>query len=90
MIAFLGGYKTEIDLRAIQSRHAVVTGSRLRGRSLWDKQRIRDIVERVAWPFYADGRMVPVIDTTFPLVEARQAHERMHSGKHIGKVMLLP
>jgi putative PIG3 family NAD(P)H quinone oxidoreductase len=90
MIAFLGGYKTEIDLRTIQSRHAVVTGSRLRGRSLWDKQRIRDIVERVAWPFYADGRMVPVIDSTFPLVEARQAHERMHSGKHIGKVMLLP
>jgi len=90
MIAFLGGYKTEVDLRMIQSRHAVVTGSRLRGRSLWDKQRIRDIVERVAWPFYADGRMVPVIDSTFPLVEARQAHQRMQSGKHIGKVMLLP
>jgi NADPH2:quinone reductase len=90
MIAFLGGYKTEVDLRMIQSRHAVVTGSRLRARSLWDKQRIRDIVERAVWPFYADGRMVPVIDSTFPLIEARQAHERMQSGKHIGKVMLLP
>jgi NADPH2:quinone reductase len=31
-----------------------------------------------------------VIDSTFPLAEARQAHERMHSGKHIGKVLLLP
>jgi len=90
MIAFLGGYKTEIDLRMIQSRHAVVTGSRLRARSPWEKQRIRDVVERAVWPFYESGEMVPVIDSTFPLTEARQAHERMHSGQHIGKVMLLP
>jgi len=90
MIAFLGGVKTEIDLRMIQAKHAVLTGSRLRPRSLWEKQRIRDVVERAVWPFYADGRMVPVIDSKFPLVEARQAHERMRSGKHIGKVMLVP
>jgi NADPH2:quinone reductase len=90
MIAFLGGTKTEVDLRVIQGRHLVVTGSRLRGRPMWEKQRLRDAVERAAWPLYASGQMVPVIDSTFPLAEARQAHERMHSGKHIGKVMLLP
>ncbi len=67
----------------------MLTGSRLRPRSLWDKQRIRDIVERAVWPFYANGQMVPVIDSTFPLAQARQAHERLQSGKHIGKVMLV-
>jgi putative PIG3 family NAD(P)H quinone oxidoreductase len=90
MIAFLGGMKTEIDLRVIQVKHAVLTGSRLRPRSLWEKQRIRDAVERAVWPFYASGQMVPVIDSKFPLAEARQAHERLQSGKHIGKIMLVP
>ena len=42
------------------------------------------------WPLYATGKAVPVIDMTFPLAQARQAHERMHSGKHIGKVLLTP
>jgi len=90
MIAFLGGHSTQVDLRMIQSKHAVVTGSRLRSRSHWEKQRIRDIVERAVWPFYASGAAVPVIDSKFPLAEARQAHERMQSGKHIGKVLLIP
>ena len=90
MIAFLGGHTTQVDLRQIQARHAVVTGSRLRPRSAWEKQRIRDVVERAVWPFYAAGKMVPVIDSKFPLAEARQAHERMQSGKHIGKVLLVP
>jgi putative PIG3 family NAD(P)H quinone oxidoreductase len=90
MIAMLGGSQTQIDLRTIQAKHLVVTGSRLRSRSHWDKQRIRDVVEKSVWPLYSSGKAVPVIDSTFPLAEARKAHERMHSGKHIGKVLLLP
>ncbi len=90
MIAFLGGHMTQVDLRQIQAKHAVVTGSRLRPRSNWEKQRIRDAVEKAVWPFYGTGQAVSVIDSKFPLAEARQAHERMHSGKHIGKVMLVP
>jgi NADPH2:quinone reductase len=90
MIAFLGGHTTQIDLRAIQSKHAVLTGSSLRPRSIWEKQRIRDAVERAVWPFYASGELVPVIDSKFALADARKAHERMHSGQHIGKVLLCP
>lgn len=90
MIAMLGGSQTQVDLRIIQAKHLVVTGSRLRSRSNWEKQRIRDVVEKSVWPLYATGKAVPVIDSTFPLAQARQAHERMHSGKHIGKVLLTP
>ena len=33
--------------------------------------------------------MRPVIDRTFPLAEAAQAHALLESGEHVGKVVLL-
>jgi NADPH:quinone reductase-like Zn-dependent oxidoreductase len=36
----------------------------------------------------ASGRARPVIDSVFPLAEARAAHERMESGDHFGKIVL--
>jgi NADPH:quinone reductase-like Zn-dependent oxidoreductase len=34
------------------------------------------------------GRAKPVIDTVFPLNEARAAHERMEAGEQVGKIVL--
>jgi NADPH:quinone reductase-like Zn-dependent oxidoreductase len=34
------------------------------------------------------GRAKPVIDTVFPLGEARAAHERMEAGEQLGKIVL--
>jgi NADPH:quinone reductase-like Zn-dependent oxidoreductase len=36
----------------------------------------------------ASGRAKPVVDSVFPLAEARAAHERMESGEHFGKIVL--
>jgi len=36
----------------------------------------------------ASGRLVPVVDEVFPLVEARGAYERMESGRSFGKIVL--
>jgi NADPH:quinone reductase-like Zn-dependent oxidoreductase len=36
----------------------------------------------------ADGRAKPVVDSVFPLAEARAAHERLESGEQFGKVVL--
>ena len=40
-----------------------------------------------AWP---NGVIRPVIDSTFALAVAAQAHRRMESGASIGKILLLP
>ena len=40
------------------------------------------------WPFFAQGKCRPIIDSTFPLREAAAAHARMEEGQHIGKIVL--
>jgi NADPH:quinone reductase-like Zn-dependent oxidoreductase len=41
-----------------------------------------------AYELVTSGRARPVIDSVFPLAEARAAHERMESGEHFGKIIL--
>jgi NADPH:quinone reductase-like Zn-dependent oxidoreductase len=41
-----------------------------------------------AYELVMSGRARPVIDSVFPLAEARAAHERMESGEHFGKIVL--
>jgi NADPH2:quinone reductase len=35
-----------------------------------------------------EGRLKPMIDSIFPLARAADAHRRMESGEHIGKIVL--
>jgi NADPH:quinone reductase-like Zn-dependent oxidoreductase len=41
-----------------------------------------------AYALVADGRARPVVDSVFPLAEARAAHERLEAGEQLGKVVL--
>jgi NADPH:quinone reductase-like Zn-dependent oxidoreductase len=36
----------------------------------------------------ASGRVVPVVDTVFPLADAAAAHERLEAGEQLGKIVL--
>ena len=49
---------------------------------------IADDLRREVWPLLESGRIAPVIDSTYPLAEAAQAHARMESSAHIGKIVL--
>jgi NADPH:quinone reductase-like Zn-dependent oxidoreductase len=40
------------------------------------------------WPFVEEGRLKPVIDSVFPLERAADAHARLESGEHVGKIVL--
>jgi NADPH:quinone reductase len=64
------------------------TGSTLRPRSVAEKAAIARGIEDKVWPLVVAGRIKPVIDSTYPLASAGQAHERMESSLHIGKIVL--
>lgn len=88
-IATQHGVRGEIDLLAVMMKRLVVTGSTLRSRSAAEKAALTAAVERVVWPLIAAGTVRPIVDSTFPLSQAAEAHRRMASSAHIGKILLL-
>ena len=87
-IAFQRGPKTELVIPDIMRRRLTLTGSTLRPRSVAFKTMVADELRRTVWPFVEGGRLKPVIDRTFPLAEAAEAHARMEAGEHVGKIVL--
>lgn len=86
-IAFLRGQKVEIDLQPIMVKRLTLTGSTLRARSVAFKASIARDLEAKVWPLLADGSVRPLIDATYPLAEAVEAHRHMDAD-HIGKIIL--
>jgi putative PIG3 family NAD(P)H quinone oxidoreductase len=87
-IAHLRGAKTELVIPNIMFRRLTLTGSTLRLRSVEFKTMVADEIRSTVWPFVEGGRLKPVIDSTFPLSRAAEAHARMEAGEHVGKIVL--
>jgi len=90
VIGFMEGEPTAtIDLRRVLGRRLTITGSALRPRTVEEKGAIAAALRREVWPLLERGEVAPVIDRTFPLVDAAAAHRLMESGEHIGKIVLV-
>jgi len=87
-IAFLGGSRVEADFQRLMVKRLTWTGSTLRARPDEFKARLAAEVRRHVWPLVESGAMRPVIDRTFPLAAADEAHRRMESSAHVGKIVL--
>ena len=87
-IAFLQGPKVELNFALVMVRRLTITGSTLRPQSDLAKARIADALRREVWPLLEAGRVAPVMDSDFPLDKAAEAHARMESSAHIGKIVL--
>lgn len=87
-IAFLQGPKIELNFAQLMVRRLTITGSTLRPQSDLAKARIaEDLMEKV-FPYLETGRIKPIMDSTFKLDEVVEAHKKMESSKHIGKIVL--
>ena len=88
IIATQGGLKTELNVLPIMMKRLTITGSTLRPRTVEQKAEIaRELLDQ-AWPLLEDGGVSPVIDSVFALDQVREAHQRLESGSHIGKILL--
>ncbi|HYZ24918.1 MAG TPA: NAD(P)H-quinone oxidoreductase [Rhodopila sp.] len=89
MIAFLQGSKVpEFDFLPVMLRRLTITGSTMRPRTTAQKGAIAAALREKVWPVLDAGRCAPVIDATFPLAQAAEAHRLMESSQHIGKIVL--
>lgn len=87
-IASQAGSEVTLPIFRIMMKRALVTGSTLRPRDADEKARLAGEVERVVWPWIAEGKIKPTIDKVFPLQDAGAAHAYLEAGLHVGKVIL--
>ena len=74
------GHDAQVDLRFLFSRQLSLLGSYM-GR--------KSELLRAAQFFFA-GQLRPVVDQTFPLTEAAEAHRRLEARQQFGKIVLVP
>lgn len=80
-----------IDMRTLIQKRGTILGSALRWRSPAEKGVIaRGLLEQV-WPLLpARSPIYPLVDSVHPLADAAKVHEYFDSGRHVGKIVLVP
>jgi NADPH:quinone reductase len=87
-VSFTGAPKATANFANLMRKRLIHTGSTLRPRTIDEKAAIARGIEERVWPLVAAGTIKPVIDSTFPLAKAAEAHARMETSQHIGKIVL--
>jgi NADPH2:quinone reductase len=89
-IAFLSAKpKATANFSKLMVKRLHHTGSTLRPRSNADKAAMVAAIEAKVMPLLRQGRIKPLMDSSFPLEKAADAHRRMETSEHIGKIVLL-
>jgi NADPH2:quinone reductase len=87
-IAVLGGAEVTFNISRLMMKRLTLTGSTLRPRTREVKAGFARALEEKVWPLLASGKVKVVMDSTFPLAKAADAHRRLESSGHIGKIVL--
>lgn len=84
-----GGGSVNLKLEDILYRHVQIIGTVMKSRTQPEKH---DMIKRFreSWleRFEGGGSLEPVVDSTFPLSRAADAHRRMESSENVGKIIL--
>lgn len=89
-IATQRGSKVELDLRRLFATRGTIMASHLRPRTAEEKAAIARELERHIWPLLSTReKIVPVVDSVYPFERAADAHARMESSAHVGKIVLV-
>ena len=78
----------EIDLEALHAKRLHLFGVSNRLRPAAERALTVRAFERDFLPYFADGRLAPVIDRVFPFAELPAAHAYFESNAMVGKVVV--
>jgi NADPH:quinone reductase len=87
-IATLAGADVKLNIARLMMKRVTLTGSTLRPRTREIKAGFARELEAKVWPLLATGKVKVVLDSTFPLAKAADAHRRLESSGHVGKIVL--
>ena len=87
-IAYSRGARVEVNFMPVMRNRLTITGSTLRPRTVEQKGAIAAALHEKVWPLIEAGKVKPLIERTFPLADAAEAHRLLESSTHVGKVVL--
>jgi NADPH:quinone reductase len=82
------GGRIELGLGALLARRARLIGTRLRSRTIAEKESVVRSFARDAAGLFADGTLHPVIEDVVPVTRIHDAFDRLASGGRRGKLVL--
>lgn len=89
VIGTLGGAEVDtFNLRTLMTKRLQITGAGLRSMDTRRKIALTRDFSAFTLPQFADGRLVPIVDSIFDWKEAAKAHELMEDNANTGKIVL--
>ena len=88
IIAVQGGIKDQVNFANIMIKRQTITGSTLRPQSSIKKSEYVDSLVKNTWQYLESGKIKPIIEKEFELIDAADAHKALEKGEHIGKFIM--
>jgi putative PIG3 family NAD(P)H quinone oxidoreductase len=89
IVSMQGGRTAPLDIGKLMSKRLRILASTMRARTPAAKGEVAQALLKNVWPLLpAKAAIRPIVDSIFPLAEARLAHERLENGNHTGKIVL--
>lgn len=89
IIGLMGGRKAQLDLALLLSKRIQMIGSTLRSRDAESKAQLLAEMEQHVWPLFAEGRLQPQLERSYPIADAEAAFADLASNQVQGKVALV-
>ena len=90
-IATPRGRVIQLDLGRLFATRGTILASSLRPRTVEQKAEIARVLEERIWPLLPRrDPIAPAIDSVYPFERAAEAHARIESSAHVGKIVLVP
>jgi putative PIG3 family NAD(P)H quinone oxidoreductase len=88
LIGLMGGRMAEVDLGLMLVKRHRLIGSTLRSRTVVDKGKVMQALQRHVWPLLSAGQIEPLIDSDWPITDVEAAMAYVADNKNTGKVLL--
>jgi NADPH2:quinone reductase len=88
VVGLTGGRSAPIDLGAVLSKRLTIVGTVLRARTLEEKISVTAHFAAEVLPLLEGGIVRPVVERSYPLAQAAEAHRRLESDAVFGKLVL--
>jgi NADPH2:quinone reductase len=87
-IAYMQGFKAEVNFAPLLIKRITMTGSTLRAQTFVQKAVMVQEIRTHIYPHLESGAIKPLVDSIYPLEQVEQAHGHMLGGQHMGKIIL--